>query len=195
MRRLAPPSPSPASSPSYPLPVPQSPEDTATRRTSQLRQQASSRPFPSGRTNQGPGRGARTPTPSCGGLWRMAKAREAHTFRAHAQGLAGSHPSTPPSHALRPPHTEEGGLPLPPRASYQEKPWVSRAGLSLTSPPRPPPPPAIITAAGASAWEAGQGHFGSAHHHHPPPQPAPPPAKVRRAGTVASRWQCDWVPV
>ena len=61
---------------------------------------------------------------------------------------------TAPSHALRPPHTEEGGLPLPPRASYQEKPWISRAGLSLTSLPRPPPPPAIITAAGASAWEA-----------------------------------------
>lgn len=53
------------------------------------------RPFPSERTNQGPGGGARTPTPSCGGLWRTAKAREAHTFRAHAQGPAGRHSSLP----------------------------------------------------------------------------------------------------
>lgn len=38
----------------------------------------------------------------------MAKAREAHTCRADAQGLAGRHPSTP-SHALGPPHTQNRG--------------------------------------------------------------------------------------
>lgn len=104
------------------------------------------------------------------------------------KALLGVTPQLPPTHSVL--HTHRtGGLSLPPRASYQEEPWISRrAGLSLTSLPGPPPPPAIITAAGASAWEAGrQARAGAPRACPPPPSPSTGPAP----GQGSKRGHCS----